>query len=228
MRVGIHQLHYLPWLRYFEKIARADVFVVLDDVQFNKNGWQNRNKIKTAAGAVVLTVPVHVRLGQGLDEVAVDNSKKWSKKHWRTIEQSYRKAPYFRDYAEALASIYDAEWDSLNALNRRMLELFLQMLGIATVIRYSSDLAVPGTGTERLVNLVHSVDGTEYYSGAHALTEYLDPEQFENADIGLSLQNWEAPSYPQLHGPFAPDLAIIDLLMNCGPRSLPVLTGELG
>ena len=95
MLVGIHQLHYLPWLRYMEKIARCDVFVVLDNIQYNKNGWQNRNGIKTAQGETSLTVPVLAKAGQRLDEVSIQNSGAGGKKYWRTIEQSYRKAPHF-------------------------------------------------------------------------------------------------------------------------------------
>jgi hypothetical protein len=106
MLVGIHQLHYLPWLRYMEKIARCDVFVVLDNIQFNKNGWQNRNRIKTAQGEVLLTVPVVAKAGQRLDEVLIQNTEPWGEKHWRTIEQSYRRAPYFRDYAGFLEETY--------------------------------------------------------------------------------------------------------------------------
>ncbi len=95
MRVGIHQLHYLPWLRYFEKIQSCDVFVVLDDIQFNKNGWQNRNRVKTSSGAVLLTVPVQMKFAQRLGEVRIDERTPWRKKHWKTIEQSYGRAPFF-------------------------------------------------------------------------------------------------------------------------------------
>ncbi len=92
MLVAIHRLHYLPWLRYMEKIARCDVFVVLDNIKFNKNGWQNRNRIKTAQGEMLLTVPVAAKAGQRLDEVLIQNTEQWGKKHWRTIEQSCRRA----------------------------------------------------------------------------------------------------------------------------------------
>lgn len=223
---GIHQPHYLPWLRYFEKMARPDVFIVLDNIQYNKNGWQNRNRIKTAAGATLLTVPILEKYQQPLHEVRIDNTAPWRKKHWRTIEQAYRKAPFFDAYAAFLADTYARPWEFLNDLNRHLLDFFVQALGITTRIVCASELNVPGEATERLVNLVRAVGGGTYYSGAYALDVYLDAAAMERAGIALKLQEWHAPVYAQLHGPFIPDLSVLDLLMNCGPRSLAVLLGE--
>ncbi len=226
MLVGIHQLHYLPWLRYFEKIARTDVFIVLDNIQFNKNGWQNRNKIKTPNGAALLTVPVLAKFGYTLDQVRINNAAPWRKKHWRSIAQSYGKAPFFEEYAAGLADIYARDWDFLNDLNRCMLTFLVRWLGIDTRIVYASELNVPGEATERLVNLVKAVDGTRYYSGAFALEQYLDTSLLAQAGISVELQTWQAPVYAQRHGDFVPDLSILDLLMNGGPDSLGILLGE--
>ena len=226
MLVGIHQLHYLPWLRYIEKIARCDVFVMLDSIQYNKNGWQNRNKIKTPQGTGLLTVPVLAKEGQRLDEVQIDNTQFWAKKHWRSIEQSYSKAAYFSEYEASLSEIYTRSWDKLNDLNRCMLEFYLKVLGISTPVHYSSELKVPGEATERLVNLIKAVDGTEYYSGAFALESYLDADLLAQSDISLRLQEWTTPHYSQLHGTFIPDLAVMDILMNCGPESLEIIMGN--
>ena len=223
MLVGIHQLHYLPWLRYIEKITRCDVFVVLDSIQYNKNGWQNRNHIKTPQGAGLLTVPIVAHAGQRLDEVQIDNQRNWAKKHWRSIEQSYAKSPYFTDYAPFLSKVYARSWETLNALNRSMLEFYIEQLGISTRISYSSELDVPGEATERLVNLIKAVGGTEYYSGAFALDAYLDEKLLTEASISLCLQDWSAPQYPQLYGTFIPDLSVVDVLMNCGPDALKVV-----
>lgn len=226
MLVAIHQSHYLPWLRYIDKIHRADVFIVLDDVQFNKNGWQNRNKIKTAAGPSVLTVPVRSKSGQRLNEVQIDNHIAWRKKHWKTLEQNYSKSKFFGDYAPFFEETYAKEWTTLTELNRHMLEFYVQALSLTTPIVYSSDLRVPGIATERLVNLIQAVHGTTYYTGAYALDTYLDTDLLDRAGITLELQEWRAPEYTQLHGDFASDLAIVDLLMNHGPQSLEVLCGQ--
>ena len=224
MLIGIHQPHYLPWLRYFEKIARADVFIVLDNIQYSKNGWQNRNRIRTANGAATLTVPVQARLGQSIDTVSIDNQHRWQKKHWASLRQNYARAPYWDRYADALEDAYTREWRTLNELNAFMLTRFLEMLEIDTRIEYASRLGVAGVATERLVNLVRAVGGTAYYSGAYALEVYLDEDELARAGIELVLQEWRAPAYPQVHGgEFVPDLAIVDLLMNCGPESRDIL-----
>ena len=223
MLVGIHQLHYLPWLRYLEKIHRSDVFIVLDNIQFNKNGWQNRNKVKTSAGTTLLTVPVYAKAGQNLEEVRIDNETPWRRRHWSTIEQSYGKAPHFDLHGPFLESTYAREWSRLNELMRHMLDYCIAVLGIGTQIQYASDLDVPGEATGRLVNLIRAVGGDRYYSGAYALEEYLDADLLEAAGIGLEWQEWRAPVYPQRYGEFVPDLSIVDLLMNCGPDSLPIL-----
>lgn len=221
--VSIHQLHYLPWLRYFEKIARGDVFIVLDNIQYNKNGWQNRNKIKSPSGVLTLTVPVVERFGQNLDAVRIRTDLPWRRKHGESIRQAYSKAPFFSHYAGFFSDTYATDWQRLNDLNRHMLEFFLAALGISTRVVYASDLHVPGIATERLVNLIKAVGGDRYYSGAYATEVYLDAHLLRDAGIGLVLQQWRAPVYAQPHGEFAPDLSIVDLLMNCGPDSLAVL-----
>ena len=220
MLVGIHQPHYLPWIRYFEKIARSDVFIVLDDIQFSKNGWQNRNKIKSASGPLLLTVPVLSKNRQRLTEARINNAGGWARKHWKTLEQCYRPSPFFDTHGPFLEEVYTRTWALLNDLNRHMLTYFAGALGIESTIVYSSELNVPGAATGRLINLIHAVDGDRYYSGAYALDAYLDADALAAAGIELELQQWEPPVYAQRHGNFVPDLAIVDLLMNEGPRSL--------
>ena len=223
--MGIHQPHYLPWLRYFDKLARSDTFILLDTAQFSKNGWQNRNKIKTPGGTTLLTVPVHSRLGETLCHVTIDNRQPWRAKHRRTLEQSYGKAPHYAEHRSFFDEVYAREWERLADLNGYMLEYFVRVLGIETPIVTASSLGVSGEATERLVKLIKAVGGTRYYSGAHALDTYLDCEALEEAGIELELQQWQPPAYPQLHGEFVPDLSIVDLLMACGPESLEVLKG---
>lgn len=226
MLVGIHQPHYLPWLRYFEKIARSDVFIALDNIQFSKNGWQNRNKVKGPNGPVLLTAPVHASLDGTIGATAIREDGKWRVKHAKTIEQLYRSAPHFDTYWPPLQALYAREWETLGALNRAMLTMWNDALGITTPVVYASDLAVPGEATERLINLVQAVGGDAYYSGAYALEAYLDGDRLAEAGIELVIQEWTAPVYPQRYGEFVKDLAVVDLLMNCGPDSLTILLGE--
>lgn len=223
MLVGIHQPHYLPWPRYFEKVARSDVFIVLDNIQFSKNGWQNRNRIKTSAGSRTLTVPVVQRCGQNLSDTLIDNTQAWRKKHLASIQQAYAHAPCFSLYRNFLTDLYGREWELLNVLNRSMFEYFLAELGIATRIAYASELNVSGEATERLINLVKAVGGDTYYSGAYALDAYLSESQLQEAGIALRLQQWTPRVYSQLHGDFVPELATLDLMMNCGRDALDLI-----
>ncbi len=128
MLVAIHQLHYLPWLRYLEKIARADLFVVLDDVQYTKNGFQNRNKIKQAGGWMYLTVPVKERAGQLLREVELAGDA-WRASHWRALETNYRRAPYFALYADRVREIYEHAWTRLDPLSWELLDRTCEAFG---------------------------------------------------------------------------------------------------
>lgn len=230
MLVGIHQPHYLPWLRYLEKIDRSDVFIVLDDVQYEKNGFQNRNKIKTAQGWSYLTVPILKPTQRPICEIEIDNRTNWREKHARSIELSYRKAPFFEQIWPGLSELYAREWTRLAPLNRAMLELYLQQAGIDTRLVYSSEMVTVGQSTERLAELCRLVGGDTYLSGAYAVEAYLDPEILRAAGIRLAFQSWTAPVYPQLYpqAGFIPDLAIIDLLFNVGPDAGKVLRGSGG
>ena len=225
MILAIHQLHYLPWLRYFHKIASADVFAVLDNIQFNKNGWQNRNKIKTDQGALTLTVPVLQKMGQSLDEVEIDNKQSWRRKHWGAISSHYRKAPFFKEHEPFLRGIYEKEWRKLNDLNYEMLFYFVKVLGIKTRLFKSSEMELRGEATERLVNICADLKADSYLTGAFAAQEYLDENLFAQAGIGLNMHEFDCPVYPQLYPEkdFIPELSLLDLLFHCGPESLSVL-----
>jgi hypothetical protein len=225
MLIAIHQPHYLPWLRYFEKIARSDLFILLDDVQYTKNGFQNRSKIKTAQGWSYLTVPIQKPLQRSIRESEIDARSCWREKHRRTLEMSYGKAPFFARYWPELAALYEQEWTHLAALNRALLAVLLRQLEIETPVVLSSDIPTAGRNTERLAELCRAVGGDTYLSGRYALQAYLDPAALGAAGIRLAFQEWQAPSYPQLYpaAGFVPDLSIVDLLFNTGPRAREII-----
>lgn len=228
MIVGIHQPHYLPWLRYVHKIARSDVFVLLDDVQYSKNGWQNRNKIKGAQGWMYLTVPVKDAFGRLISDVGINNQERWREKHWNALRTNYARAPYFARYGDELGTVYAREWSMLGELALTMLDRLLSVLGVDTRIVRSSTLGIPGKGTERLVGICKALGATTYLTGDYAASNHLEVELFERAGIEVRLQAWRCPSYPQQHqqAGFIPDLSIVDLLFNAGPESLRLLTGS--
>ncbi|MFN8611077.1 MAG: WbqC family protein, partial [Vulcanimicrobiota bacterium] len=218
MRVSIHQPHYLAWLPYLGKIVRSDVFIILDDVEFTRNGYQNRNRIKTAQGALTLTVPVKQKLAQKIMDVAVAEDG-WRKKHWASIQQAYRKAPFFKQFEAELQAFYDQPWSNLADPVSAMLEWLIKAVQHPARVVRSSSLGVTSSSTQRLVELVRAVDGTSYLSGAHALQAYLDPAIFEQNGMPLELFDWSCPTYPQAHGDFVPNLAALDALFYVGPEA---------
>ena len=222
--VGIHQPHYLAWLRYFDKIAHCDLFILLDDVDFTRNGWQNRNKIKTSQGAQILTAPVRHKLGQKICEVELDGGP-WARKHASTIAQSYAAAAHFASYKEELAEFYQRPWKTLVELNRAHIEWQMRALGIDVPLVWSSQLGVESAASERLVRLIQAVGGDAYLSGRHALGEYLDPQLFAREGVELWIVDWDCPEYRQLHSKqgFIKDLATLDVIFNHGPEAMEIV-----
>jgi len=218
MNIAIHQPQYLPWLPYLLKAEAADLFIVLDTVDFQKNGLQNRNQIKTAQGASWLTVPVRQHLGQKINEVRIDNSQNWKRKHWKTIEQCYRKAPAFERYADALEAVYDHDWVYLSELNIELLQTIMKWMGIQSPIIRSSQMAAKGAASELVLNLCLEAGATKYLSGSGG-KEYLDSNAFEHAGIDIVYHpSWLPTDYPQQFpkAGFINTLSALDLLLNCG------------
>lgn len=223
--VGILQPGYLPWLGFFEQVYRSDVFVLYDDVQFEKGSWRNRNRIKTNAGATWLTVPVLVK-GKAfplIKEVTINSAVPWQKKHIRTIHLNYSKTPYFGAYADSLFQILDRPWKYLIDLDLELIYWFLEQLKIPTPIRVSSELGIGGSRVQRIIDIILSLGGDCFYEGA-AGVKYIDVEIFKKAGITVLFQEYDHPKYPQLYGDFVPYLSAVDLLFNCGPDSLDIIT----
>jgi len=225
MILSAHQLHYLPWLRYIHKIAVSDIFVILDNIQFNKNGWQNRNKIKAPQGAQVLTVPVLHKQAQMLSEVQTDAKQPWRRKHLKSLQAAYSKAPFYTRYIGFFEELYAREWTRLNDLNYEILQYGVKTLGIETRIVRSSDIAMRGEASGRLVALCEDFGAHTYLSGSFAVEEYLDRALFDKAGVKVGIQEFVCPEYSQLYhkAGFVPELSIVDLMFNCGPESLNVL-----
>ena len=229
MRVAVHQPQYLPWLGYFDKIDRADHFVILDDVQFKKNEWQNRNRIKTASGWQWLTVPVLHRFPQRISEVRIDGAAPWARKHWQALLSNYGGAPAFEAHRPFFETLYAREWRLLVDLSLATLGYLVDALGITTklVLASALDLPQPAGASERLAAVCRALGADTYLSGAGG-RDYLDLDPFDRAGVRVVFQAFECPVYPQRFGPFEPNLAIVDLVFNCGAESLAVLRGEAG
>lgn len=220
MILAAHQIHFLPGLRYFSKMMSCDVFVFLDDVQFVKREFQNRNKIRTATGWQYLTVPV-ITKNKGLQlirDVEINNSYDWRKEHIKTIETNYRRARYFDVYFGEIFDIYQNEYKHLIDISLRFMDFFMKKLMIKTKTVFSSSLGIKKTSTERLIDICKKLNADTYLSGIGA-KDYLNEELFYKEGIKVIWQNFEIKPYPQVFKGFIPNMSFFDLLMNTGPNS---------
>lgn len=217
--VGIHQPEFLPWLGFFDKLQQSDVFVLLDSVPFEKNYFQNRNRIRTPQGWSWLTVPVLTkgRFGQSLLDVRIRPDQPWRRKHCQSLEQHYGRTPFFREYFPALRTMYDDAGDSLVDLNLSMIRWLSGALGVSKPVLRSSALTVTGRKTDLLLSICQAVGGDTYLSGPGG-RDYLDEGPFERAGIAVRYHDFAHPEYEQLHAPFLPRMSAIDLLFNHGPQ----------
>jgi len=217
MILAAHQPQYLPWLGYLDKIDRADVFVVLDRVQFKKNEWQNRNRIKRPGGWHWLTVPVRHRFPQGVHEVEIADPR-WRRKHQRSLQAAYGQAAYFEHELGLLDEVYGREWNDLLSLNLKILRHLTERFDIETPIVLAGDFENPSQNHAdgRLISLCRLLNADTYLAGAGGRA-YMDLSLWRKAGIRVEFQDFEHPVYPQLHGAFTPGLSAVDLLFHCGP-----------
>ncbi len=225
MLIAIHQPQYLPWLGYIDKIDKADVFVILDNVQFKKNEWQNRNRIKTAQGWQWITVPVLYRFPERINEVKINNKTNWNRKHLQAFITNYSKSPYFADYRVFFEDIFNRGWDRLVDINVELIKFLINTLGLKTRLVMASDLKLREEQTERLIDTCKTLDGNKYLAGRDGI-KYMDLEKFDKEGIDIVFQDFKHPVYNQLFGDFESNLSIIDLLFNCGDKSLEIIRGK--
>ena len=226
MLVAIHQPEHLPWLGFFEKVLRADLFVLLDDVQFSKGDFQNRNRVKGAGGAQWLTAPVVHKFPQRINEVLVADNN-WQAKHWKTLRSCYARAAHFETFAPLFEDFYRRSWAKLADLNVAAIELIARALGVERKWVLASDIKVSGQKSELVLDICKTLGASAYYSGRVGGT-YLNKDEFGRAGIEIVVQNFDHPVYEQLfmkESGFVPNLSALDLLFNCGAQGLRLLGG---
>jgi hypothetical protein len=221
----ILQPGYLPWLGFFEQMYRSDIFVFYDDVQYDKNGWRNRNRIKTADGISWLTVPVHASTSLKVLDIKIDNSKDWQRKHIKALKINYSKASYFNKYWPIFEKILTQKWDKLLDLNIAMIYQINKILDLERKIEFASKLNIGGDRITRLINTCKYFNADTFYEGA-AGKDYIDEKIFNEAGIKVEFQDYKHPVYHQLHGDFISYLSIVDLIFNEGPKSLEILINK--
>ena len=225
MIIAAHQPQYLPWLGFFDKIDSSDAFVLLETVQFKKNEWQNRNRIKTAQGWQWLSIPVMHRFGQVISEIQINNTQRWQHKHIQSLTQNYSRAPFFSEYQPALEALLLKKWEYLSELNISLIQLLCEWLGIETPCYAASELGdFTADPDQRLIEITSSLGGNTYLAGAGG-REYMRLDLFQKAGIEVMFQEYRHPEYNQLHGDFVSNLSVIDLLFNYGPEGRRILKG---
>ena len=226
MIVSINQPAYLPWLGYFHRIAVSDLHIVLDHVQFEKNSFTNRNKIRTKDGWGWLTVPVRTKGKFGDLSIhrleCAGSEDRWARKHWDTLRFNYARAAHFAEHAVFFETVYGKPWGHMNDLLKEINGYLLKEFEILCPVLYSSAMQVGGAKDELVLNICQEVGATVYLSGPLG-RNYLREERFREAGIEVVYADYSHPTYPQAYPGFEPFMSAVDLLFNCGPRSREIM-----
>ena len=220
MKCVILQPSYVPWRGFFHQVQKADVFVFYDDVQYDKNGWRNRNKIKTPKDSTWLTIPIrNLGLSTPINEVPIDWTQNWANKHFNSIRLNYAKSPFFKRYEPLVQSFYERRHELLADFTIETTIELARALGITnTKFVRSSSLSANGSKTDRVLSVLKCVGATHYISGPSA-KDYIEQEKFQSAGITLEYIEYNYPEYPQLYPPFDGQVSVLDLLFSVGPKA---------
>ena len=212
LRVAIHQSQYLPWPPYLKKIANVDVFVLMDNVQYEKNGVQNRNRIRNQQTDFWLTIPVSLHLGDTIRDLRFGQND-WRLKHWKSIQACYGRSPSWGLYGEDLERLFGMDYANLAEVNEAFLLFILRSMSIRTRIVRLSDLEVTGQKSELVLAICKTVGATVYVSGMGAKS-YIQEERFASSGIQIEFRESIPPAYAQFNGVFIPGLSMLDMMCN--------------
>lgn len=226
MLISIHQPNFIPYLGYFEKVALSDKFVLLDNVQYCKGDWHNRNQIKTSDGKCSIVLPTSVHLGDKINEVKISNEYN-SRALWNKIQLNYNRSEYFDLYKSKIKSILESNYDDLVNINIEFIKFVLNVLEIDTELITSSSLNIDTDkykSTKLILEICNKLGAESYLSGACG-ANYLNLSEVDEQGVELIFQKYKHPIYKQLFmkNGFIPYLSILDLLFNEGPKSKDVL-----
>lgn len=227
MIVAAHQPLFIPWIGYFNKIVKADLFVIVDNVQFTTAGWIRRNTIKGPVGPQRITVPIREKkhIGQIITDVLIDNegNSNWRDKHIRTLRCCYGRAAYFNDVMTFLETSYSSEWTGLSEFNIALIRAVCEYLDINTRVILSSESNIMGGKTHLIADICEKTGADTFMLGLGGSTVYADREYMASKGIKVVTQEFRHPEYPQLFGDFVRNLSILDLLFNMGPKSKDIV-----
>lgn len=226
MMISIQQPESFPWLGFFDKILQVDKVVFLDNVQFKKRYFENRNKIRTPQGWIWLNTPVKTkgRYTQKIMEVEIDNSRPWQKKLISTITQHYRKAPHWKETGDELCEIISKPYELLADFNLAIIFFFMEKLSIKREWTLASSLNTKHSGSYLIWEICQKMNATDYLSGING-KNYLKEEDFIKRKIRIHYQRFRHPIYKQVYDGFEAGMSIIDLYFNHGPDSTNIIKG---
>jgi hypothetical protein len=222
--ISIQQPESFPWLGFFDKIRQVDCVVFLDNVQFKKRYFENRNKVRTFEGWTYLTTPVlsKGRYTQKINEVEIDPSRPWQRDFSSTLLCNYKKAPYWNDLGEELCALIEKPYQRLVDFNLAVIFLMMRKLGLARDYRMASALGTECSGSDLILEICRRMEATHYLSGKDG-RNYLREEPFREAGIEVIYQDFKHPTYTQVQGGFEPAMSAIDLYFNHGPKALDII-----
>jgi len=218
----IHQPQYIPYLGFFHKLAQSDIYVIHDDIAAIKADFTNRNRIRTPQGWIWLTIPVVRKEGVAINQIKLNNTLSWRKKHWQLLTNMYGRSRFFKDYADFFEDTYNKEWEFLADFDIHLLRYISNQLDISTEFVPVDSLSVDGKGDDKLISICRSVGADTYLSGIGG-KDYIEERKFEEANIKLMYQEFTHPVYEQRFEPFEPNLSVVDLLFNNGTNSLDII-----
>ncbi len=232
MIVAAHQPSFLPWLGYLDKLSKADVFVVMDDLQYEAQNFVNRNRLKLDTGPHWVTVPLLAAsqtdriCDRRIDNTGRGGRHHWQHRIWRTLQVHYGASPHFAHYANDLEDVFVRRWESLLELDLHMLDLARRWLGIRTPILRSSSLGLAGAKTDRIQDMCRKLGAAVYLSGRGGSTGYLDTELLSRGGVSTMWQQFTHPTYPQryAHRGFVSHLGFLDLVLNTGPDAAAIFS----
>lgn len=220
-----HQPLYLPWLGFFQKVSMSDTFCLWDDVQFTNDSFIHRNSIKSPNGPVLLTVPIHMEnfKDKTIRDMDIDNTQAWSSKHWNTISTAYgSSAPYFESYRDFFEDVYKRKWEKIIDLDEYLIKHLFKELKISVDYVKASDIGFEGKKNDRILDMCVKMNSDILIFGQSGET-YADLTKYREAGKALHFQKYRHPKYPQLYGPFVPNLSIVDLLFCYGEKAGEIL-----
>ena len=227
--VAGHQPNLYPYGGFFAKLASVDEFVIVDNTQYVKKQYHNRNRVKFPDGeARWLSIPVRNagRFKQMINETEPDDSSNWRAKHAKTLRSNYSSTPYFDDFFPKIQELLNSEWRYLADYNIAVIDICMKYLGIETPTRRASELGVTGIATELILDICRKTNSDAYLHGKHA-RDYVNFDLLKNAGVKNLIQDYAAAEYAQITGEFIPNLSVLDVIFNCGPKSLDmILAGQ--